>query len=157
MMVVYNAGFSAVFKMRLARELQERRWRRLAMLVRRLNTILNGVELRPEAEVEPGLFLPHPYGVGVGSGCRLGKDVTLYQGVSLGTKSIDGPGKTARSHYPRIEDGVVIYANALVYGDIEIGERAIILGNSVVSGNVPPGAMYGGMPAREIKRGNDEH
>jgi serine O-acetyltransferase len=139
----YNAGFTTVFLYRLYSELRTRGWIRVSRLARRLNLILSACDLSPQAQVEPGLLLPHPYCVTI--------DFTIYQGAVLGARTVRTTDGSNRAEYPSIGDGVVVYPNALIYGGIRIGDGAEILGNSVVTCDVPPGAVFGGIPAREIK------
>lgn len=149
--LLFDAGFLAVFLFRLSQLLHARQHRLLAKIVRRFNLSVSAAELNPAARVEPGLFLPHPYGVGIGRGCELGKDVTVHQGVSLGAKTVSVEEDLRRTEYPTVEEGAILFPHALAYGPVRIGAAAIILGNSVVSCDVPPGTTYGGVPAREIR------
>jgi serine O-acetyltransferase len=137
-----DAGFATVFLFRLAARLQRRGKRLRSRLVHRLNMIVSACELSPSAKVGPGLMLPHPYGVTIGDGCEVGAEVTLYQGVVLGA--------AAAARYPRIGRGVVIYPHAIVYGGIEVGADAVILGNSVANRDLAPGGTYGGTPAAPV-------
>lgn len=127
----------------------------------RLNSILNFVFLRPgffAARSMIQLFfhiempvlqfpvrLPHPYGIVVNPNCKIGKNVTLYQGVTLGGKRTGG-----RAGVPTIGEDVVIYPNAIVVGHVNIGAGATIAPGSVVVKDVPPGAVVAGNPARVI-------
>lgn len=151
--LIFNAGFLAVFLLRLGTALRERRWKWPAGLARRFNMIVSSNELSLRAEVEPGLYLPHPYGVTIGRGSRVGKDVTLYQGVVLGAKTTETGAGGVLSEYPEIGEGAVIYPHALVYGGIRVGDNSVILANSVVNRDIPPGATFGGAPAKEIRPG----
>lgn len=151
--LVFNAGFLAVFLFRLTQALESRKRHFLAKLVRRFNLSVSSAELNPGAEVGPGLFLPHPYGVGIGGGCQLGRDVTVHQGVSLGAKTVALEEETRKTEYPAVDDGAILYPHVLAYGPIRIGANAVILGNSVVSCDVPAGSTWGGIPAREIRSG----
>ena len=155
-LLLFNAGFLAVFLFRMSQLLERKGWKLCGKLVRRLNLALCAAELNPIAEVGPGLFLPHPYGVGIGggstSGCKVGSNVTLHQGVSLGAKTVDVTNEKRVTEYPRIGAGAVLYPHVLVYGPVTVGDEAIVLGNSVVSSDLPGGATYGGIPAKEIKR-----
>ena len=150
--LLFNAGFLAVFLFRMSQLLQARKRTFRSKLVRRLNLALNAAELSPDAVVGPGLFVVHPYGVGIGGGCKLGKDVTLYQGVSLGAKTLGFRGEERVTDYPQIGDGVILYAHVLVYGPVQVGDETVVLGNSVVSSDLPGHATYGGIPAKEIRR-----
>ncbi|MBQ7555679.1 serine acetyltransferase, partial [bacterium] len=73
----------------------------------------------------------------------IGRNVKLYQGVTLGAKSFPANAREARNikRHPTIEDDVIIYANATILGDITIGKGAVIGGNSWVTADVAPGAV----------------
>jgi serine O-acetyltransferase len=91
--------------------------------------------------------LPHPVGIVVGRGVVIGQDVTLYQNVTLGQ-----PNETAG--YPTVGDGVIIYPNAVLIGNITIGAGAVIGANSFVNKDIPPGAVASGVPARVHEKSN---
>jgi serine O-acetyltransferase len=153
--LIFNAGFLATFLFRLCQALTSRNHTFLARLVKRFNLAVSAAELHPAAEVQPGLLLAHPWGVGIGAGCKVGRDVTIYQGVSLGAKTIGIHGETRRTDYPSIGNGAVLFPHVLVYGPVTVGDKAVILGNSVISSDVPAGAVYGGVPAREVQLNRD--
>jgi serine O-acetyltransferase len=149
--LLLDAGFLAVVLFRMSQALQGRGWRVCGKLIRRLNLAFCAADLNADADVGPGLLLPHPWGVAFGGGCTVGRNVTLYQGVSLGAKTVGLEDEQRVTEYPRIGDGVVLYPHVLVYGPVTVGDEAVVLGNSVVSSDVPAGATYGGIPAREIQ------
>ena len=90
------------------------------------------------------LFIPHPYGIIVGTFCILGEDVTLMQQVTLGGKKPYGPPDEAENEFPRLRAGVYVGAGAKILGGIVIGEGAIIGANAVVTKDVPAGATVVG-------------
>src|SRR5260370_23636955 len=53
-----------------------------------LNIVLFGIEIAPQCEVGSGLFLPHTTGTVIGA-VRIGRNVTIFQGVTLGAKTLD--------------------------------------------------------------------
>ncbi len=96
----------------------------------------------PSARIGPGLLLPHPVGIVVGDDVEIGDNATIYQHVTLGQRG-------ARDQsYPVIGHNVVIYAGAVIIGNITIGDGAVIGANAVVTGDVPAGATAVGIPAR---------
>jgi len=56
----------------------------------------------------------------------------------------------------RIGRGAWIGQNAVITPGVTIGELAIVGANSVVTRDVPPRTIVGGVPARVVKRWNDE-
>ena len=50
-----------------------------------------------------------------------------------------------------IEDDVWIGASAIVTDGVKIGKGAVIAAGAVVTGNVPPHTVVGGVPAKPIK------
>ncbi len=66
----------------------------------------------------------------------------IYQGVTLGALSVDAESDPAEPRHPKIEDDVIIYANATVLGgDTVIGQRTIIGGNVWLTSSVPANAI----------------
>jgi serine O-acetyltransferase len=94
-----------------------------------------GIDIHPGARIGPGFFIDHGTGVVIGETCDIGKNVKLYQGVTLGALSFprDAAGNIIRGmkRHPTLEDDVVVYANATILGgDSVIGHHAVV-GSSV--------------------------
>ncbi|MDE5550626.1 MAG: serine acetyltransferase, partial [Bacteroidaceae bacterium] len=83
-------------------------------------------------------------GVVIGETCIIGRNVKLYQGVTLGAKSfpLDEEGNPIKGipRHPILEDDVIVYSNASILGRITIGKGAVIGGNVWVTQDVPAGA-----------------
>ena len=107
---------------------------------------LTGVEIHPGAVIGRGLFIDHGMGVVIGETSVIGKNVTLFQGVTLG-----GTGKKKGKRHPNIGDNVVVGTGAKVLGDITVGEHSIIGANAVVVRDVPPHSTVVGVPGRIAK------
>jgi serine O-acetyltransferase len=103
-----------------------------------------GIDIHPGARIGPRFFIDHGTGVVIGETCRIGANVKIYQGVTLGATSPfdkDGRPKAGQKRHPDIEDDVIIYANATILGgDTVIGKGAIIGGNTWITKSVEPGA-----------------
>jgi len=94
-----------------------------------------GIDIHPGARIGHGFFIDHGTGVVIGETCDIGRNVKLYQGVTLGALSFprDAAGNIIRGmkRHPTLEDDVVVYANATILGgDTVIGHHAVI-GSSV--------------------------
>lgn len=97
----------------------------------------------------PTTTVPHPTGIVISKQARIGRNVTIYQNVTIGTNI--GLGK-----YPKIGDDVVVYSGAAIIGDVNIGENSVIGANSVVIDDVPPQSVVVGAPARVIRTINED-
>ena len=106
-----------------------------------------GIEIHPGACIGDNFFIDHGIGVIIGETTEIGDNVTLFQGVTLGSKS-----NTKGKRHPTIGDGVVIYSGAKVIGNIKIGKNSIIGAGAVVIQSVPDNSIAVGVPARIIKR-----
>lgn len=102
-----------------------------------------GVDIHPGATIGDYFFIDHATGVVIGETCLIGKNVKLYQGVTLGAKSFPDDAREIRGtkRHPTIEDDVVIYANSTILGDITIGTGSTIGGNTWITRDVAPHSM----------------
>ena len=110
-----------------------------------LNMILFGLEITARAEIGGGFFMPHTQGIVVGAD-KIGKNVTIYQGVTLGSKFLDM--RFTQSARPVIGDNVVIGSGAKVLGGITVGSNVKISANAVVVENLADGSRVGPDPVR---------
>ena len=84
---------------------------------------------------------------GAGDIAEIGKNVTLFQGVSLG-----GTGKEKGKRHPTLCDNVVVGAGAKLLGNIRVGENTRIGAGSVVVESVPPNSTAVGVPAEVVRQ-----
>ena len=101
---------------------------------------LTGIDIHPGATLGLRFFIDHGTGVVIGETTIIGKNVKVYQGVTLGALSpAFGQALRGQKRHPTIEDNVTIYAGATILGgETVIGEGATIGGNVFVTASVPP-------------------
>jgi serine O-acetyltransferase len=85
-------------------------------------------------------------GVVIGETAEIGRDVTLYQGVTLG-----GTGFATGKRHPTVQDNVTIGSGAKLLGPITVGHGAKIGANSVVIHDVPPNSTVVGNPGHPVR------
>jgi len=103
---------------------------------------ITGIDIHPGATIGEYFFIDHGTGVVIGETCEIGRNVRLYQGVTLGAKSfkLDEEGKPIKGipRHPIVEDDVIIYSGATILGRITIGLGSTIGGNVWLVESVPP-------------------
>jgi serine O-acetyltransferase len=144
--------FASVALIRHAQRLHAKGFRRLAKLASLVNFIIFGIEVPPRLTIGPGLVIPHTHGTIIGAG-HVGRDVTIYQQVTIGAKLADFNFDLAKRPY--ICDRVIITAGAKILGAVRIGEDSIVGANAVVLSDVPPMSIAVGVPARILTRGRE--
>ena len=106
-----------------------------------------GCHLSLEANISDDLEIIHPVAVVIGEGVTLGKNVKIYQSVTIGSKSRNG-----NTAYPVIEDDVVIFSGAAILGGVTIGKGSVVGANSVVLKSVPADSTAVGVPAKVLSQ-----
>jgi len=141
------AGVHAVWSHLIAHELYKKKKYVLARLISQVTRFFTGIEIHPGAQIGRRLFIDHGMGVVIGETCRIGDNVTIYQGVTLG-----GTGKERGKRHPDIGDNVLIAAGAKVLGNITINANVNIGANSVVLNSVPSYSTVVGIPGHIVKQ-----
>jgi len=134
---------TAIATYRIAHEL----WTRQVPLIPRIMSecahARTGIDIHPGAKIGSHFFIDHGTGVVIGETAVIGNNVKIYQGTTLGALSFrrDERGRIIKGgkRHPTIEDGVTIYAEATILGDVTIGKGAVIGGNTWIKESVPPG------------------
>jgi len=128
----------------------------LARLVAELAHGDTGIDIHPGATIGPGFFIDHGTGVVIGETAEIGRNVRLYQAVTLGAKRFatdeEGHLQKGGARHPRVEDEVVIYAGATILGRVTIGRGSTIGGNVWLTRSVPPNSRVAQASARESLR-----
>jgi serine O-acetyltransferase len=112
------------------------------------NLVLFGLEITPRCEVGPGLFFAHTSGSVIGA-TRLGSNVTIFGGVTLGAKQLDFGFDPALR--PEVGNNVVLGAGSKVLGPVRIADNVTVGANSVVLHSVEANTTVAGIPARKIE------
>ena len=116
-----------------------------------LARLLFGVEVAAQSQIGPGLYFPHTGGIVIGA-ARIGENCVIYHGVTLGAKGIDMPFTPALR--PTVGDNVVIAAGAKVLGGVTVGSHSVVGANAVVTHDVTPASVVGGVPAVPLRQAN---
>jgi serine O-acetyltransferase len=135
-------GVLAVTNQRIAHGLHVLGVPLIPRIITELAHTLTGIDIHPGAAIGERFFIDHGTGVVVGETCRIGANVRLYQGVTLGAKSfpLDEHGNPIKGidRHPIVEDDVVVYAGATILGRVVIGRGSSIGGNVWLTQGVPP-------------------
>lgn len=108
-------GFFAVAVYRAAHELHHLSFPILPRMLTEIAHRETGIDIHPGAEIGREFCIDHGTGVVIGETAKIGNQVRLYQGVTLGALVIEKSLAQSKRH-PTVEDRVVIYANATVLG-----------------------------------------
>lgn len=138
-------GLHAIWFYRIAHWFYCRNFVLFPRLISNFARFLTGVEIHPGATIGPGLFIDHGTGIVIGETAELGRNVTLYQGVTLG-----GTGKEKGKRHPTIGNNVVVSSGAKILGSFSVGDHAKIGAGSVVLKEVPAYATVVGIPGRVV-------
>jgi serine O-acetyltransferase len=138
----------AITAYRVAHELQVRDVPMIPRIITEHAHSKSGIDINPGAEIGERFFIDHGTGVVIGATAVIGRNVKLYQGVTLGALSVsrgDIDGNRGSKRHPTIEDDVTIYAGASIHGgDTVIGKGSVIGGNVWLTKSVPPGSKIFG-------------
>jgi len=106
---------------------------------------ITGIDIHPGAEIGESFVIDHGTGVVIGETTRIGRNVRIYQGVTLGALSLPkdaGNQFRGKKRHPTIEDEVIIYSGATILGgETVIGARSVIGGNVWITASVPPDTL----------------
>ncbi|MHC4914212.1 MAG: indole-3-glycerol phosphate synthase TrpC [Planctomycetota bacterium] len=140
------SGFQGLVLHRVAHWIHTKlRLRLVARLLSQVSRLFTGVEIHPGATIAGGCFIDHGMGVVIGETSIIERNVTLFQGVTLG-----GTGEATGKRHPTLQEGVVVGAGACVLGNITIGRYSRIGARSVAVLDVPPESTVVGVPGRIV-------
>jgi len=140
--LVCYPGLMAVIYQRLAHILYENGAPLVARMMTELAHSATGIDIHPGAKIDESFFIDHGTGVVIGETTIIGRNVRLYQAVTLGAKRFekaeDGSLVKGNLRHPIVEDDVVIYAGATILGRVTIGKGSVIGGNVWLTHSVEP-------------------
>jgi serine O-acetyltransferase len=135
-------GIFAIMVHRVAHRLFELKVPLLPRIISEHAHSVTGIDIHPGASIGPRFVIDHGTGVVIGETTRIGTNVRIYQGVTLGALSLPpnaGERFRGKKRHPTIENDVIIYSGATILGgDTVIGERSVIGGNVWITSSVPP-------------------
>ena len=134
-------GFQAIVIHRLAHFFWEAKVPLIPRMMSEVAHSRTGIYIHPGARIGESFFIDHGTGVVIGETTIIGKNVKIYQGVSLGALSAKKEDSNRKRH-PTIEDDVTIYAGATILGgETVIGKGSIIGGNTWITKSVPANSI----------------
>lgn len=147
-------GMYAIFVHRIAHQLYKLGYHLIARIMSEHAHSTTGIDIHPGATIGESFFIDHGTGVVIGETTVIGKNVKIYQGVTLGALSFpkdeNGHIIKGQKRHPTIGDNVTIYAGATVLGgDTVIGEGSVIGGNVWLTESVPPHSLVLNRPQIE--------
>ena len=134
-------GFLAIAFYRISNAISNLEVKMLPRIISEYAHSKTGIDIHPNAKIDVPFIIDHGTGIVIGETCIIGKNVSIYQGVTLGALQVDKSMEDKKRH-PTVEDNVIIYANATILGGSTIiGNNSVIGGNSFITKSVNPYSM----------------
>jgi len=143
--ILFYKGFQGLAAYRAANCLWKNDRHTMSLFIQNRASEVFGVDIHPAAEILGGVMIDHATGVVIGETAKIDKNVSIFQGVTLG-----GKGNERGDRHPKIQSGVSIYASSTVLGNITIGKNSTIAAGSLVLKDVDPNTTVAGIPAKVL-------
>jgi len=131
-------GFYAIGIHRLAYELFQLNIPYLPRLISEYAHSCTGIDIHPGAIIGSPFSIDHGTGTVIDETVIIGRNVKIYQGVTLGALSVKKSNASKKRH-PTIEDDVILYSGCTILGgDTVIGHNSVIGGNVWLTSSVDP-------------------
>ena len=101
-----------------------------------------GFQIYPETQIGEGFYLGHWGALVINPKSKIGKNCNIAQGVTIGQQN-----RGKNEGFPEIGDEVWIGTNAVIVGNIKIGNNVLIAPNAYVNCDVPSNSVVMGNPA----------
>ena len=101
------------------------------------------VDLSIDCDIGGGLYLGHPHCITINPSARIGQNVNIHKGVTIGQEN-----RGARKGVPTIGNNVWIGINATIFGNIIIGDDVLLAPNTYVNCNIPSHCVVLGNPCQ---------
>lgn len=144
--LLFSRGVHATIAHRVAHRLWQNGDRAAAMAVKAAGGRAFATDIHPAAQIGAGFWLDHGLGFVAGETTVIGKDVSIWHNVTLGSTF----NNAGAERHPKVEDGAIIGAGVLVLGNVIIGAGANIGAGAIVLEDVPAGRVFVGTKARDV-------
>ncbi|MGY3724748.1 serine O-acetyltransferase [Granulicatella balaenopterae] len=99
------------------------------------------IELSADTVIGEGLYFGHAYCITINPNAKLGKNINLHKGVTIGQEN-----RGKRKGAPTIGDEVWIGINSTIVGNVTIGNNVLIAPNTYVNCDIPDNSIVFGNP-----------
>jgi serine O-acetyltransferase len=131
-------GFFAIYCYRVANSLARLSVPLIPRMITEYAHKVTGIDIHPLASIGCPFSIDHGTGIVIGETAKIGNNVKLYQGVTLGALSVD-KSKASKKRHPTIEDNVILYAGSTILGgETVVGRNSIIGGNVWLTESIAP-------------------
>jgi serine O-acetyltransferase len=144
--LLFYKGFQGLAAYRASNILWNDDRHTMALYIQNRSSEVFGVDIHPAATIDSPVMIDHATGVVIGETAKIKKNVSIFQGVTLGGNSF-----TQEDRHPKIEEGVSIYASSTILGNVNVGRNSIIAAGSLVLDDVAENSTVAGIPAKKIK------
>lgn len=143
--LLYFKGFQAMQCYRIGHYLWNQGRKEFAYYIQMRVSEVFGVDIHPNAKLGRGILIDHAHAIVIGETSHVGDNVSMLHSVTLG-----GTGKEGGDRHPKVEEGVLLGAGAIILGNITVGHCSRVAAGSVVLQSIPPCKTVAGVPARVV-------
>ena len=135
-------GLYAIFVNRIAHQLYKLDIPVIPRIMTEYAHGLTGIDIHPGAAIGKYFFIDHGTGVVIGETTKIGDNVKIYRGVTLGALSTNGGQKLKNiKRHPTLGNNVTVYSGtSILGGDTVIGNNVVIGGNCFIISSVSEGS-----------------